>query len=318
MERWDELDERIAIAHATLRAEKHLVAVSRSEVEKRSWQNHDLASLAEYRLGIDVDPLLVAESERGLLIRKATDVGRLEEIYGGYWIPYWIQVNEQAVGTVALATTSCSTTLSISSLHIRRPYRRSGHAHRLLTVLNDAAQRAGLSGIELGTSWCWQSAVRLYVRAAMWVRMWKRDLSLVLRKDLPRWSVYEKDEEAHFCLHVEEGRPPLTLITARRDGARLDWSEHRVSVASDSEIPWIAPGTFALALSLRGWPLITGDDAWERQCQSGFSDGGGPEGLAFKIVRWEAWARHHGWRVDTPRIPGLDYPSWRELYPDED
>jgi hypothetical protein len=47
--------------------------------------------------------------------------------------------------------------------------------------------------------------------------------------------------------------------------------------------------------------------------RQGFSDLGGPEGLAFKIRLWEAWARKHAWRVETPRIPGLEMPDWDAL-----
>jgi len=66
-------------------------------------------------------------------------------------------------------------------------------------------------------------------------------------------------------------------------------------------------------LALRGWPLLRSDEEWQAQLAQGFSDSGGPEGLAFRIQRYEAWANKHGWRVDTPRIPGLDYPTWDDL-----
>ncbi len=41
-----------------------------------------------------------------------------------------------------------------------------------------------------------------------------------------------------------------------------------------------------------------------------WSDTGMPEGLACKIAIFEGYARHCGFRVDTPRIPGLVYPAW--------
>jgi hypothetical protein len=37
-----------------------------------------------------------------------------------------------------------------------------------------------------------------------------------------------------------------------------------------------------------------------------------PEGLAYKIGVFEAYARHLGQRIDTPRIPGLVYPDWQD------
>jgi hypothetical protein len=47
-------------------------------------------------------------------------------------------------------------------------------------------------------------------------------------------------------------------------------------------------------------------------------DGLGRDGLVlgldtFWIILWEAWSHAHGWAVDTPRIPGLRYPTWAEL-----
>ena len=111
------------------------------------------------------------------------------------------------------------------------------------------------------------------------------------------------------------GADARVLIKARRLGERLEWRETpEMTSRADSEVRWLAPGTFAVALATRGWPLLTSDDAWRRQLEQGFSDGGGPEGLAFKIRSFEAWNRKNGWRVDTPRIPGLDYPDWDALH----
>ena len=45
----------------------------------------------------------------------------------------------------------------------------------------------------------------------------------------------------------------------------------------------------------------------------GWGDAGLPEGLAYKITIFEAYARHLGLLVDTPRIPGLVYPGWQDL-----
>jgi GNAT superfamily N-acetyltransferase len=35
--------------------------------------------------------------------------------------------------------------------------------------------------------------------------------------------------------------------------------------------------------------------------------------LTHRIAVWEAWGRKQGYRVETPKIPGLEYPSWEEL-----
>ena len=66
--------------------------------------------------------------------------------------------------------------------------------------------------------------------------------------------------------------------------------------------------TLALGLALHGWPLVRSREDWRR---SYFADAGAPESLAYRIaIPWEAWAKSHGWRVETPRIPGFDHPTW--------
>lgn len=280
--------------------------------------NHDIASFVEHRLGLEVDPLALDEPLRGDLIRRATDEYELSLPRPDYAIPYWIRAGQETVGSVALAMSSLgANSLSVSSLYIRRNQRRRGHARRLLGAVYAAAQRSGLSGIDLGTSWCWQPALALYLGQSMWVRMWKRDLKLVLHTGLPRWSLDIEGDEARFSIEHEASRPASPLIVARSRGERLDWAELEPPPGL-AGTPFEAPGTFALALAIRGWPLITSDAAWHQQCHLGFSDGGGPEGLAFKIMRWEAWYRRRGYRVETPRIPGLEYPSWEQMYPDAD
>ena len=99
------------------------------------------------------------------------------------------------------------------------------------------------------------------------------------------------------------------LVDARRAGPRLEWSETRLG-AERNDLKFLAPGTFAVALAVRGFPLITSDDAWQAELRRGFSDCGGPDGLALKIRRFEAWSRKNGWQTPAPRIPGLDYPDW--------
>ena len=76
------------------------------------------------------------------------------------------------------------------------------------------------------------------------------------------------------------------------------------------EAYWHATSTLSLALALHGWPLVRSREEWER---SYFADAGPPEALAYKITIWEAWDRKHGRVVSTPRIPGLEYPTWDEL-----
>lgn len=69
-------------------------------------------------------------------------------------------------------------------------------------------------------------------------------------------------------------------------------------------------GTGVAFQALRGWPLIRSQRFWD---EFHHSDAGPPEALAHKIAIWEAWDRKHGFRVETPKIPGLEYPTWEEL-----
>jgi hypothetical protein len=130
--------------------------------------------------------------------------------------------------------------------------------------------------------------------------MWKRDLDLYWPADAPAWSMsFEEDRAEVRSAHDSE-----LVASAERHGERLSlWDKGDVDSVE-------AVATLSLALAVRGWPLVRSAEAWERER---FSDLGGPESLAYKITIWEAWSRARGWRVDTPRIPGLAYPSWEEL-----
>jgi hypothetical protein len=68
--------------------------------------------------------------------------------------------------------------------------------------------------------------------------------------------------------------------------------------------------TLAVALATRGWPLLADPQTYK---PGWHGDAVNPTGLADRIVAWEAWAREQDWIVNTPRIPGLEYPSWSEL-----
>jgi hypothetical protein len=141
----------------------------------------------------------------------------------------------------------------------------------------------------------------------MWVWGWKRSLDFIRRRELPAWSIALDGDIARFL--VQEAGTWRTLIEVRRAGVRLEWLEPGLRHERE-ELDFLAPGTFAVALAVRGFPLITSDDAWRAERERGFSDCGGPEGLALKIRRFEAWDRKHGWQTPAPRIPGLDYPDW--------
>jgi len=288
--------------------------LSEDEGDRRLWQNHDLASLVENRLAVCLDPATLSEADRE---RWSTRVILASEGFGTvdsrYHKAFWIVDAERRVGTLAVATSTLGgSTLRLSSLYVVCPERRRGHARRALRSAYRAVCEAGLAGIRLSTEWSWQRAVRLYLGVGMWVWGWKRSIDFVWSEDLPPWRLDISGDHARFeVLTADVWRP---LIEARRLGDRLDWVERTSSEPPDeSEPPHLANGTCALALAVRGFPLITSDHEWRAQLARGFSDCGGPEGLAFKIRRFEAWDRAHGWQTPAPRIPGLDYPDWDDV-----
>jgi hypothetical protein len=166
-------------------------------------------------------------------------------------------------------------------------------------------------GIKLETNWSWQHTVQFYLQLGLWVHMWKHELAF-------RWDagdpppVIESESDA-VTLSVDAGGARVELARAERKGTQLVLSECECPPGTDDSIralTWHAPSTLSLWLALHGWPLIRSTEAWDK---FHYADGGAPEGLAHKIVVWEAWDKAHGWRVETPRIPGLTYSTWEEL-----
>jgi GNAT superfamily N-acetyltransferase len=317
---WQEEQEVGLRVHARLAAVGDLQPASDSATEAELFSDYDLASLVENRCGTLLDPSALDGASRPAWAARATtspsDIGGKRD--HDFLRPYWLMSQGRRIGTFALTTAAQRSwpgggTMCVFSLYVLPPHRRAGHARRALQAANDAALAEGLSGLRLDTDWCWQRAVRFYCGIGMWIRMWKRDLDFTFCRDLPRWRVEIEGDRARFV--VDRATGPRVLLRARREGERLGWEAPDASEddASTEEMVWRAPGTFAVALALRGWPLLRSDEQWQAQLAQGFSDSGGPEGLAFRIQRYEAWAKKHGWRVDTPRIPGLDYPTWDEL-----
>ncbi len=285
--------------------------VSADPHEQRLWLDHDLASIVENRLGLLIEPDRLQDSERRELHASATlENEGLNTWSSKYFNAYWLMKGSDHVGTVAVANSLLGRRfVGVSSLYVCRAHRGRGHAAGALDAIFAAALAAGLSGIRLSTDWSWQGAVRLYLKLGFWVWGWKRSLDFVRSSDLPPWQVVTEGGVARFI--VTRGNQHRTLFEARRAGCWLNWVETPSTVrAQSSELESYAPGTFALALAIRGFPLISSEEEWRAQLRRGFSDCGGPEGLAFKIRRFEAWDREHGWLTPAPRIPGLDYPDW--------
>lgn len=91
-------------------------------------------------------------------------------------------------------------------------------------------------------------------------------------------------------------------------GAEL---ETLAGVHRDARSPHLSTGTIALALAVRGWPLIRSDELWAKRWN--WSDCGQPEGLAAKIEVFEAVDRRDGFEVRTPRIARIPYRALDEI-----
>lgn len=303
--RWD--DEGILELHRRLVQAGVLVEVELGGPDEALWIDCELASLAENRLGEIVDPRDVDEARRRWWRARATT----ERI----WRPsqrsdldrcYWLRDGAETAGTIALATTTLGgSRLNVSSLYVVPAHRGRGLATRALTQVRDVLGSEGLT-LRLSTSWCWQRTLGFYLRLGMWVWMWKRELDL-------RWKAAEPSpcfEVTGDVAILRAGPGGRVLATAHRDGDRLVLDEASTLDGERDELWWDAMTTLSVYLALHGWPLIRSQAHWERDT---VSDAVAPEALAYKISIWEAWDRFHGFRVETPRVPGLVYPTWPEL-----
>jgi GNAT superfamily N-acetyltransferase len=310
----DDDDEAVGAVHNDLVQAGWLVPVAEGGDEETAFLDCDLASLAEHRLGDRVDPRALDPARRARWIAEAT-TERLPTLRsrGTYERCYWIVEDGERVGTVALDLGALGgARVRLASFYVFPPRRGRGAGRRTLHRIAAAAAAHRLS-LRLETSWTWQRTVRFYLSSGMWVHMWKRDLTLFWAADLPPYRIVIDDSTARF--DVDLGARSLTLARARREGGGptlvLDEASREIREGSGLGAAfWHATSTFALALALRGWPLVRSPEDWERHH---YSDGGAPEGLAYKIAVWEAWDQNHGWIVETPRIPGLEYPTWDEL-----
>jgi len=310
MNSWEREKGAVARVHARLVAQGVVAPVALGGQDELRWSDCDLASLAENRLGDRADPRTLDEARRRDWLARATTEGRWwQPSERTYEVCYWLLEDGARIGTIALASSSLGNTLlNIASFYLFPSERGRGAGSRALTKVREALAEDGF-GMRLDTSWCWQHAVHFYVRLGMWVHMWKRQLCFRWSSGEPPPRLEVHGDEANLSVELAGRR--TTLRRARRDGDRLVW----VDVATEHEdealasLAWQADSSFALGLALHGWPLVRSAEQWE-QCH--WADAGPPEALAYKITVWEAFDRHKGWRVATPRIPALDYPSWEQ------
>jgi len=280
--------------------------------EERAWLDCDLASLAENWLGDRLDPRDLDDAHRAEWLSRVVEerpmpLGRRSECERCYWI----LEGGQRAGTMALSSSELTgKNLHLASLYVLPSYRGRGVGRRAMESLMSSMRQHGLS-LRLDTSWCWQRTVGFYLQLGLWVRMWKRDLCLCWDPTTPAPRLEIGARTASLSVPLDGAQ--VVLAQARRRGSALELKEPARSLAKDKRLGgayWHAESTLALALARHGWPLVRSPEEWER---SHYADAGPPEALAYKITIWEAWARKRGWNVTTPRLPGLEYPTWDEL-----
>jgi len=279
--------------------------------DERLWLDCDLAGLAEHRLGDPTDPRSLTPERRAVWEERAVREAPAPLASRHYERSFWLVEGGARVGTIALSTTVFGgADARVSSFYVFPDQRGLGVGRRALQRLGDALADRGFA-YRLDTSWTWRRTVRFYQRAGLWVYMWKRDLTLCWRRDTPPPILDVGEREA--TLSVERGGERVTLARARYDGDRLALDEPPAALSKDKSLGsayWHADSTLALALAMEGKPLVRSARHWKK---SRHADGGPPEALAYKITVWEAFDRAQGWRVDQPRIPGLEYPTWEEF-----
>src|SRR5262249_11042091 len=139
-------------------------------------------------------------------------------------------------------------------------------------------------GVRLETCWAWQKALRFYLDAGMWVRMWKHDIDFWFEAGLPA-PLFDIGEASATVSVEVEGQHTL-LVCADRSSDQLVLADgYRGKDERVSELSWDARSTLAVALATRGWPLLDSPN-WKRGWHGDACD---PEGLADRIVCWEAW-----------------------------
>jgi hypothetical protein len=225
-----EPDPEIEEAHGRLVAEGLLAPVVLGGSEEGAWTDCDLASLAENRIDARVDPRHLDDAQRADWTARATTERLYPPSARAYERCYWLLERGQRVGTVALAISTLGGKLvRLSSFYLFATERGRGAGLRALLTIRDALGASDL-GLRLETCWTWPMAVRFYLRAGMWVRMWKRDLDLWFdAKTLPP-LIDVGDRDATLAVDVAGAR--VVLARARRDGARLVSFEDEVRAAS--------------------------------------------------------------------------------------
>lgn len=277
--------------------------------EERAFLDCDLASLSEHRIGGVLNPLEMTPEQRSVCLARATTEPEMPlETRTVFDRCYWMMSGPEIAGTMALSSSLVGGhQVRMSSLYVLPSHRGRGVAWGALQCLKQALARQRLS-LRFETSWAWNKTVRYYMRGGYWVQSWRRGLELFWDAEIPQPSIRVTGETA--SLSVRDGPNERVLVTATRRGDSLELVEADDIARRPRPADWDPSGTLALVVALHGWPLVRSQQHWEA---SYWAEGGPPEGLAYRIMIWEAWDHKYGFKVDAPRIPTLYYPSWEEL-----
>ena len=303
----DEAARRLADGYRALVADCVLEPLASDADDTRRWMDCDLASFVENRLFETMGPTMLTDDLRQAWTSRAVRPDeRIESPHERAWYlsAFWLLAAGERVGTIALANSLAGTdVVSVWSLYVMPRYRGRGIAGRALRACDAVLGAHGARGLRIPTWWSWQEAVRFYLGLGCWVANWKHELTFTQRQDLPAYRILEDRGVVRFEIRHADAWWPL--ISAENRGDYLGWHEKPAGSSPGCPRPREAPGTLATVLAVRGWPLIRSEEAWARR--HNWSDSGEPEGLAYKIEIFEAIDRRYGFRVHTPRIPGLRY-----------
>ena len=295
-----------------------LEPVGPDDEEQHLFVDFELASLAEHRLGDSTDPRNIDEARRADWLAHMSQDGTVMALprkTDWYQKCFWLLDEGKRAGTIALAEPMGTSMARCSSFYLLPEFRNRGLGSRFMRNVLLALDNHGFR-LRLDTDWTWQRTVRFYRKLGFWVCHWKRQLDLIWVSKWPIPRIEVGLTEA--SLSIRRGDTEATLVRAYRKGDRLELEEQAAPERSNAEdvdedlgdVHYFATRTLSLELAMHGWPLVRSAKQWE---ETYYADAGPPEALAYKITIWEAYARSRGWIVDTPRIAGLEYPTYDEF-----
>jgi GNAT superfamily N-acetyltransferase len=276
------------------------------------WQACELCIFVEYRLGKILDPHVLTEADIQELRQQAlTNYDYLAKpSEDSYATHYWIIYNNKVVGIIKLGMfPSHLKLLGLYSLYLLPDYRRQGIGRLLINHLYELAR-----GVRLETEWTYQAAIQFYLSIGFWVTNWKHNLTFVRYWYLSNYRFEWQGDSVNCWVNLPDSEEYQLCYTASRNENYLVLEEqlaYKNLEEKEYMITHHALCTLSLYLAQNGFPLIRSQKEWENRV--GYSDGGMPEGLAYKIEIWEAYDRKHGFVVNTPKVPGIPYRDWDEI-----